>query len=228
VAGSSDAAAASSSASPPTAQPPAAGPNSNSSSKRSALAGFPPKRPQQQQRKQLDINRAVRLLKLTTWRSDNKSTTKLPPYMMRTRDSESPSPPPPSSSNGNGAAGANGNSSRGKLLAAIDTFDDAFAAEQLQMDADDGSSSQEGNMGSRWRSNSPVGGADESSSRSSRSSVSSRRMFSASDPIRRPRSRQGRDEWVLPWQVGAAAAAALGKFNLVASIQSVESSLFSN
>lgn len=125
--------------------------------------------------------------------------------MMRTRDSESPLPPPPSSSSSsNGAAGANDSSSRGKPLAAIDTFDDAFTGEQLQLDATDStSSSQEGNMGSRWRSNSPVGGADESSnSRSSRSSVSSRRMFSASDPIRRPRSRQGREEWVLPWQEG--------------------------
>lgn len=146
----------------------------------------------------------MRLLKLTTWRSDNKSTSQLPPYMMRTRDSDSLAPPSSSSNSiGNGAAGGSGSSSsRGKRLAAIDTLDDAVAAGQLQQDSES-SSWQGGNMGSRWRSNSPTGGDESSGSASGSSrSISSRRMFSASDPIRRPRSRQGRDEWVLPWQVG--------------------------
>lgn len=156
----------------------------------SAVQNFPLKRPAQQ-RKQLDVNRAVQLLKLTTWRSDKKSTSKLPPYMMRTRDSESPDVPSTSSSTSTGAG-----TSRGKPLAAIDTLDDITADENSSTDVVDSSSSVGSAVGSRWRSSSPAGSYESSSG------SRGRRMYSASDPIRRPRSRQGKSEWaLLPWQV---------------------------
>jgi hypothetical protein len=65
-------------------------------------------------------------------------------------------------------------------------------------------------MGSRWRSSSPAGDQDSVSKEGSSSRGRGRRgrMYSASDPIRRPRSRQGStSEWaLLPWQVCAAVA----------------------
>lgn len=190
----------SSNSAPATPQPPAAsssgtGQSAETSKGVSAVQNFPPKRPQQQ-RRQLDVARAVQLLKLTTWRSDNKSTTKLPPYMMRTRDSESPNPAASTSS-----IASNG-SSRGKPLAAIDTLDDIAADDFGASDADSSNSSgssRGGAMGSRWRSSSPA-----SSSSGSTQAAQSRLMYSASDPVRRPpsRSRQKTSEWaLLPWQV---------------------------
>lgn len=168
----------------------------------SLVQSFPPKRPQQQ-RKQLDVNRAVRLLKLTAWRKENKDNARLPPWFMRTRDDfdneqGSWNANATSSTSSNGTSSRDTSSSRGKPLAAIDTLDD-IPTDDLQQASS--SSSSEGAMESRWRSGSPA----NSSSGDGSSSGSSRRrgrMYSASDPIRRPKSRSGTNEWsLLPWQV---------------------------
>ena len=111
-----------------------------------------------------------------------------------------------SSTNGSSSSSSNGaGNSRGKPLAAIDTLDDVIA-DELAAEATSSRSSDA--MGSRWRSGSPADGQDSSSKEGSSSRGGGRRgrMYSASDPIRRPRSRQGStSEWaLLPWQVCAA------------------------
>lgn len=188
-------------AAPQQPAPPASASSNGSSKQASLVQNFPPKRPQQQ-RKQLDVNRAVRLLKLTAWRKENKDNARLPPWFMRTRDdfdnqqgSWNANPTSSTSSN----AGSNGtSSSRGKPLAAIDTLDDILTDELQQASS---SSSSEGAMGSRWRSGSPASNSSGDGSSSSGSSRRRGRMYSASDPIRRPKSRSGTNEWsLLPWQ----------------------------
>jgi hypothetical protein len=181
---------------------------------RSMVQSFPPKRPQQQ-RKQLDVNRAVRLLKLTAWRSDNKSTSKLPPWFMRIRDDfqetagsawsvDPTSSTSSNSSSGTQHSGTSTSSSTGKLLAAIDTLDDVIADELSSQHESEADSSRGGAMGSRWRSGSPAGA--DAGGRAGRRG----RMWSASDPIRRPRSRQD-DACLLPWQVSMLSVSSCGQ-----------------
>jgi hypothetical protein len=181
---------------------------------RSMVQSFPPKRPQQQ-RKQLDVNRAVRLLKLTAWRSDNKSTSKLPPWFMRIRDDfqetagsawsvDPTSSTSSNSSSGTQHSGTSTSSSTGKLLAAIDTLDDVIADELSSQHESEADSSRGGAMGSRWRSGSPAGA--DAGGRAGRRG----RMWSASDPIRRPWSRQD-DACLLPWQVSMLSVSSCGQ-----------------
>lgn len=154
-----------------------------------AFQDFPPER-SQQQRKQLDVNRAVQLLKLTTSRSDSKSTSQLPPWFTRTRDEFQDMPDSALSEEVD--LGATSNTSTIGNVKPLVTLQDAPSGSLADSAA---SSSSGASMGSRWRSK-------ISSSTNGSSSARGRRMYSASDPIRRPRSRSGQHEWtLLPWQV---------------------------
>lgn len=168
---------------------------------------------QQQQRQQkksgqrtLDVARAVQLLKLTTVRSNKKGRSKLPPWFTRTQDPDFWADPEQIANSSSDSSKLSSQPNLDSYLALADDQDIPVA----DTNPSQSSSSSNGITNSPAISygNSSRGRALEAldddymvpplqQATSSSSSSYSRRMFSASDPIRR------HSEWHLPWQVCA-------------------------